>query len=81
VAAAIDPRSAGHEDAFERVRPDFIVAKTSGERAVDAEGYGPAWRAIYADGDFTVLEERATGPDPVPASSPAAVRNIWDPLF
>ena len=81
VAKAIDPDSAGHAEAFERVRPDFIVAKTSGERAVDPNGYDPAWRAVYADGDFTLLEERAPGPDPVPASSPASIRYIWDPLF
>lgn len=81
VADAIDPDSAGHAEAFERVRPDFIVAKTSGDRAVDPAGFAPAWRAIYDDGDFSVLEEAREAPDPPPARSPSSVRYVWDPLF
>lgn len=92
VAAAVDPDSPDHESAFEQVRPDYIVAKTSGARAVDPDGYGPEWRVVYADGGFAVLEPEPgsetadSNPEagdalPGPASAPADVRYIWDPLF
>ncbi|MEJ2482608.1 MAG: hypothetical protein P8049_05690 [Gemmatimonadota bacterium] len=90
VASAVNPNAPDHEAAFERVRPEYILAKTSGARAVDPDGYGAGWRVIYADGKFSVLEPVRTGAPADSArddrlhgsaSAPEAVRYIWDPLF
>jgi hypothetical protein len=87
VAAALDPGSPDHDAAFETVRPDYILAKTFGPAAIDPDGFGPAWRTVYADGRFAVLEEKSesltsqTGITSGPASAPDDVRYVWDPLF
>ena len=90
VAAAVDPGAPDHAVAFEQVRPEYIIAKTAGARAVDPDGYGPEWRIVYADGRFAVLEPFTSSSDPglpggdsvpEPASTPAGVRDTWNPLF
>ncbi|MEJ2548564.1 MAG: hypothetical protein P8125_12265 [Gemmatimonadota bacterium] len=90
VAAAVNPDSPGHAVAFERVRPDYILAKTSGARAVNPGGYGPEWRIAYSDGRFAVLEpfpaigelDSADGAMAgEPASAPEHIRYVWSPLF
>ena len=80
VFAALDPGAEGHHDAFEAVRPDFIVVRTED---LSGSGFGAEWNTVYDDGRFILLEdsdERGVSPAP-PASAPGVVRPIWDPLF
>ena len=80
VAAAIDPAAADHEEAFEAVRPDFIVVQADGQ---SGSGFGSEWNVVYDDGRFVLLEEASDGPVPraPAATAPVAVHPIWDPLF
>jgi hypothetical protein len=83
VSSARDPTAEGHKEAFEVVRPDFILARADGSSGVSRVGFGPEWRVVYEDGSFALLEdspEPAIPPEP-PVSAPLAVRPVWDPLF
>lgn len=80
VSAALDPAAAGHDEAFEAVRPDFIIVRTEGRSGAE---FGADWVTVYEDGRFELFEDsgvRGVTPDP-PSSAPHAVRPIWDPLF
>lgn len=83
VSSALDPTAEGHNEAFEAVRPEFIVVHTGGPGGVSNVGFGSEWSVVYEDGRFMLLEdsgESGLPPEP-PASTPLAVRPIWDPLF
>ena len=80
VFAALDPLAEGHHDAFDTVRPDFIVVRTDGPAGSE---FGAGWKRIYDDGRFKLFEassEREAS-SALPASAPQSVRPIWDPLF
>ena len=80
VSAALDPAAAGHDEAFEAVRPDFIIVRTEGRSGAE---FGADWVTVYKDGRFELFEDsgvRGVTPDP-PSSAPHAVRPIWEPLF
>ncbi len=80
VFAALDPMAEGHHDAFETVRPDFIVVRTEGPAGSE---FGAEWERIYDDGRFKLFEDSSgrEASSVLPASAPRAVRPIWDPLF
>jgi hypothetical protein len=80
VFAALDPTAEGHQDAFEAVRPDFIVVRAED---LGGSGFGAEWNTVYDDGRFRLLEDSGMlGVSPAPpATAPGVVRPIWDPLF
>ncbi|MDT8437178.1 MAG: hypothetical protein RRA92_10545 [Gemmatimonadota bacterium] len=79
VKRAFAPGADGHEEAFARVRPDFIVLSNDHEAASRPRMFGEEWAVVYRDEAFTILAE-ARG-NVVPATGPEEVRPTWEPLF
>jgi hypothetical protein len=79
-ADAFDVASPTQAASLDRLRPDWILLKTTGRAFAGVARFGTAWHVVYRDPRFVLLG-RTPPADGIPAGPPRTAHPTWAPLF